>query len=311
MNTRELLKIDLNLLVALQVLLEERTVSNAARRMFITQPAMSKTLARLRAVFDDPLFTRGPSGMEPTPRARQLEGDLSKVLQDIQHLVAAREFDPAAWEGDLTIAVSEHIGMGLMPGLIRRLQREAPLLNLKSVTRVERQLTKLASGEVDVAIQIKYAHYGPDFVVHELGSSQPVIMLRDDHPALGSPTDPEMLNHYPMLRLYIPDLEALEIVRRSPEIAAARLRRGAFETSHLLTALDVLRQTDYLMPAPPFVLRNPAASQGITEIPIPGIGDFEISYMLVRHRRTSASPGHLWFWRTVLSEIEAAQRELG
>ena len=77
MDTRELAKIDLNLLIALQILLEEKNVSRAAERLFITQPAMRKTLSRLRQVFDDALFTRSGHGMQPTPRATELEKDLA------------------------------------------------------------------------------------------------------------------------------------------------------------------------------------------------------------------------------------------
>ena len=91
MDTRELSRIDLNLLISLQVLLEERNVSRAAERLFITQPAMSKTLSRLRQVFDDPLFTRSSHGMQPTPRALEVAGDLSVILAEIGRLV--REVD--------------------------------------------------------------------------------------------------------------------------------------------------------------------------------------------------------------------------
>ena len=67
MNVKALAKADLNLLVALYVLLEEGSVSAAAKRLSITQPAMSKTLARLRNTFDDPLFVRSKRGIQPTP----------------------------------------------------------------------------------------------------------------------------------------------------------------------------------------------------------------------------------------------------
>lgn len=77
MDTRTLARIDLNLLVALQVLLEERNVSKAAERLFITQSAMSKTLGRLRELFDDPLFTRSSHGMVPTPRALDIQKKLA------------------------------------------------------------------------------------------------------------------------------------------------------------------------------------------------------------------------------------------
>jgi|GEM_PF-1212950 len=87
MDTREFNKVDLNLLIALQVLSEEKSVSRAAERLFITQPAMSKTLTRLRTLFDDALFTRSSRGMQPTPRAVELAAGLSEILGDISHLL--------------------------------------------------------------------------------------------------------------------------------------------------------------------------------------------------------------------------------
>ena len=72
MISRKLIRTDLNLLVALQILLEERSVSKAAERLFITQSAMSKTLGRLREVFVDPFFVRKAGAMVPTPRTREL-----------------------------------------------------------------------------------------------------------------------------------------------------------------------------------------------------------------------------------------------
>ena len=93
MDTREFNKIDLNLLISLQVLLEERSVSRAAQRLFITQPAMSKTLTRLRALFGDELFTRSSHGMQPTPRAIELSSGLNHILGDISHLLAGLNED--------------------------------------------------------------------------------------------------------------------------------------------------------------------------------------------------------------------------
>ena len=80
MDAKFLSRIDLNLLVALQILLEEQSVTKAADRLFITQPAMSKTLQRLRELFDDPLFIRSGRGLVPTPRAVELEKQLPVVL---------------------------------------------------------------------------------------------------------------------------------------------------------------------------------------------------------------------------------------
>ena len=94
MDVRRLARTDLNLLVAFQVLLEEQHVSRAAERLFITQSAMSKTLSRLRELFDDPLFTRSAHGMVPTPRAIELHGELEQLLQHMDYLVSYHEADP-------------------------------------------------------------------------------------------------------------------------------------------------------------------------------------------------------------------------
>ena len=83
MDLKELSRIDLNLLISLQILLDERNVSKAAQRLYITQPAMSKTLSRLRKVFNDPLLTRHAGAMQPTPRALELQPHLFTVLQQI------------------------------------------------------------------------------------------------------------------------------------------------------------------------------------------------------------------------------------
>ena len=308
METRDLAKVDLNLLISLQVLLEERNVSRAAARLFITQPAMSKTLARLREVFDDPLFTRTSHGMRPTPRALELQRDLERVLQDIQHLLVGSGFDPSTYEGELTIAISEYIGVWLLPPLVARLQFLAPGITLKSTTRVEHQLQQLALGELDLAVHIKHAHYGEDFICEPMGGSPPVILAREAHPLTGEEPSWEKILRYPIMRLYMADQDELEIFSNNQSMSA-RLEEfaevsGGFETSHLLTAIEVLRNTDYLMPAPPFLLGNPTVSYKIQALPLPGDIDYQVNYMLVRHERTNNSPVHNWLWEQIIEVRE-------
>ena len=99
MNLKAIAKADLNLLVALYVLLEERSVSAAAKRLSITQPAMSKTLSRLRETFDDPLFVRSKRGMQPTPRAESIWPELKVLLSKIETLLDGEDFTPASYRG--------------------------------------------------------------------------------------------------------------------------------------------------------------------------------------------------------------------
>ncbi len=304
METRDLARIDLNLLIALQALLEERNVSRAAERLFITQPAMSKTLSRLRDVFDDPLFTRSSHGMRPTPRALELAEDLEPVLRGIQSLLAGHDFDPGAYRGEITVAISEFIGVWLLPPLIQRLAFLAPHLTLKTITRVEHQLQQLSMGELDVVVHIKHAHYGDEFICHPIGGAKPVILARDRHPLTGTTPSWDDILQFPIMRLYMADMDELEFLQNSQSITR-RLEQvtqvvGGFETSHLMTAIEVMRSTDYLMPAPPFLLSNPTLGYKIQALPLPKDIDYSIDYMLVRHQRTENSPIHNWLWQQIV-----------
>lgn len=309
MNTLPLHKVDLNLLVALQVMLAECSVSGAARRLHITQPAMSRTLSRLRNLFDDPLFTRSGGGMQPTPRAQELERELGPLLTDVERLLRGREFDPWQYSGEVTLALSEYIGMSLLPSLIRRLHEQAPRLSIRVVTRVENQLEQLASGALDFVIHIAQAHYAEDFRVFPLGTAPPAILVREGHPLTQGEMTWERLALYPVIRVYLPDFEQIELVRTSTAFLRVRdPQQGSLETSHLMTALEVLRSTDYFLPGPAYILRNHIATQGIVALPNPEGIDYQIRHMLVGHRRTEYSPLHQWLWQQILDTLGSLEQ---
>ncbi|MBN7796297.1 LysR family transcriptional regulator [Parahaliea mediterranea] len=309
MDSRQLHKIDLNLLVALQALLEERNVSRAAQRLHITQPAMSKTLSRLRELFGDTLFTRSNRGMQPTPRARELEQALPAILADIGRLVSGSDFDPWAYTGEVVLALSEYVGMALLPPLIQRLHEQAPRLSIRTITRVENQLEQLAAGNLDFAIHIAQAHYADEFQVHAIGGSPPAVLVRRDHPLTHGEVTWERLANYPVIRVYISDLDQAELVRSSDTFNRVRHpQQGSLETSHLMTALEVLRNTDYFLPGPAYMLRNEAAAEGIVALPMPEDGDYSMEYMLVMHERCAGSPLHQWLWRQIIATLESLER---
>ena len=300
METNDLAKIDLNLLISLQVLIQEQSVSRAAERLYITQPAMSKTLSRLRELFDDPLFTRSSHGMRPTPRTQELARELDGVLAGIQQLVAGSRFDPRTFVGEISLALSEYIGLALLPDLVASLETQAPHLSVRVISRAENQLEQLALGELDFAIHAEHVHYGPDYRVEKLGT----LFARDDHPLTREVMSEQNLARYPLIRLYVPDLEQLEFQRKSALYALLlEGRRGSLEISHLLTALEVLRSTDYIMPAPAYLLQNEGATRGICALP-PLASDLPTTnYALVAHKRTAHSPLHNWLWNEITCTI--------
>jgi LysR family transcriptional regulator, mexEF-oprN operon transcriptional activator len=127
-----LAKLDLNLLVALDALITERSVTRAATRLSIGQSAMSHNLARLRAVFGDDLFTRTADGMRPTPRAMALADPLRMVLAQIQGSLLGRQtFDPATSERTFRIGLSDSLEVALVPKLMAHFRQRAPQCRLQ------------------------------------------------------------------------------------------------------------------------------------------------------------------------------------
>lgn len=311
MDTREFNKIDLNLLISLQVLLEEKSVSRAAQRLFITQPAMSKTLTRLRTLFADELFTRCSHGMQPTPRAIELSGGLNDILGDISHLLAGPRFDPHAFHGEVTLALSEYIGVALLPRLTEQLNAQAPRLNLRVITRIENQLEALAQGHLDFVFHVKQAHYGTEYRVENVGGGPLAILVRENHPLAAGEVTWERLMQFPLIKLYASNQEQVEIQQN----AASRMPignhpLGTLEISHLLTALEVLRQTNYFMPGPAFLLQQEDATAGIVGLPLPRGGGLDIQYALVAHKRASNSPLHNWLWDQITRTIRELRTPL-
>ena len=221
MNLGRLARIDLNLLISLHILLQEGSVSRAADRLSITQPAMSKTLGRLRETFDDPLLCAANGAYNP-PEALGLAGELKSVLTQIDALLDAGDFSPAAFRGEITLAISEYVGFTLLPPLSARLQSNAPRLRLRTITRAERQLDQLANGELDFAIQIQREEYPPEYSVSPLAASPLAIFVRQDHPLIAQTLTSQMIRQFPQVALYVADREEL--------IGGQSLARNLFES---------------------------------------------------------------------------------
>ncbi|RTS97593.1 LysR family transcriptional regulator [Pseudomonas aeruginosa] len=127
MNRNDLRRVDLNLLIVFETLMHERSVTRAAEKLFLGQPAISAALSRLRTLFDDPLFVRTGRSMEPTARAQEIFAHLSPALDSISTAMSrASEFDPATSTAVFRIGLSDDVEFGLLPPLLRRLRAEAP-----------------------------------------------------------------------------------------------------------------------------------------------------------------------------------------
>lgn len=288
--TADIRKIDLNLLVALKVLLEERNVSRAAERLALTQPTVSGMLARLRVLFDEPLFVRTQHGMVPTPRAESLAPALEQLLRDASNLVAPEEFDPRSVERDFRISVNDYMQSTIVVPFIKTLRRDAPLVRLAVRNLEVANLTPmLAHGELDLAITI------PEFVDPELRAKflyreEYVCAVREEHPIRSSKVSMKRFLDYDHV-LVSPSSGGFS----GPADAALALhnvkRRVALSVPSFLILLEVLQTDDLIALVPRRLLSGRDIALRLIRPPME-LDGFDI--VAAWHSRSQHDVGHQW-----------------
>ena len=177
-------RLDLNLLLVFDALMRERSVTRAAVRLGIGQPAASAALTRLRDLFGDVLFVRTPSGMEPTVRAQVIAEPVAAALGQLRAtLDPGADFDPARARRTFSIGGLDYLGVVALPELIAGLRRDAPDIDLRlRFVEKGRLLAALQTGDIDLAVAVLAEipkHIGSEPLLTESF----VCITRPDHPA--------------------------------------------------------------------------------------------------------------------------------
>ncbi len=190
--------LDLNLLRVFDALIEERSVTRAAGRLHITPSAVSHALARLRDLFEDQLFVRGPQGMQATPRAAEIGPRLREGLHQLEMALTPIGFDPQASTRVFTIACSGYICAVLLPELMRRLRAQAPGAKLVVRSLENGVVAALEAGHVDVLVG-GFGHIPDRFSAELLFHDAPVWLLGRDYLHPKTEVSPDRVARLPRL----------------------------------------------------------------------------------------------------------------
>jgi DNA-binding transcriptional LysR family regulator len=208
MNAPHLHTLDLNLLRVFVALLDEGNVTRAGARLGLTQSAVSHALNRLRYALGDDLFVRGPSGMMPTPRAREIAPRVRLGMAQLQAVMAPAEFCPADTERCFAIAAGAYVASVLMPTVAARLQAEAPQASIR-VRNPEGPIgEELDSGRCDIAVSV-FGRMPARFESEPLFDETIVWVMRHDHPCANQPLTIELLAALPHLAVAASDASDL------------------------------------------------------------------------------------------------------
>lgn len=289
---------DLNLLLALDALVAERSVTLAARRMRLTQPAMSRALGRLREHFGDPLLVRAGRGMVLTPRAEALGPPLRQALLGLEAVVAEQpDFDPRRSRRTFTVATADYGMAVLVPPLLGRLGMEAPAVDL-TVLPIPADLGgELESGRIDAVIAPKRPS-APGLVWSRLFAERNVCLVRDGHPRVGRTLSLERFCD--LLHVFVsPEGRPVSVVDEALERRGLS-RRIALRVGSFLVAPLVVAESDLIATT---ASRIAARFTGPLALRIlaPPIDLPEFTLAIGWHERVRRDPGHAWFRALVAS----------
>ncbi len=267
---------DLNLLVVLHTLINERSVSNTAKKLHLSQPATSAALKRLRLALGDPILVREGLHMVPTPRAEQLAEPIQAILSAIEHtLTAPQPFDPSTINRTFKIATNDYGTFVLVPMLMQRLGAIAPGINLEIWEIAQDVETALRQGEVDLAIADAWTLRHCK-CTETLFSETFTCLVRQDHPRIRTQL---------ALEDYVKETHALVSSRGrvvgnvDPVLSQQGLQRYVGVTlPHVLAIPAVIASTDLIVTLATRIANRFATDYGLKTFPPPiALDSFEIA----------------------------------
>jgi len=296
--------IDLNLLVAFDALMAERNVTRAGKRTGRSQPAMSASLARLRALFEDELFVRGSSGLQPTQRAFELAEPLSRALAEIRRTLDFTQcFDPTTSTQNFTLALSDHPAFVLLPRLTDRLRSVAPGVTLRINTYNHRDdaVSLLDASDADLTIGVPARQgVGGRILAQPLFEERFVCILRRDHPAATRPLD---LAAFLSLSHLLVSPEGDRFGQVDAVLAAqGQRRRIALTLPQMHAAPGVIASSDMVATVLQGIVETSGSRERLAMFP-PPLDLAAVAFVMSWHRRNEAHQAQRWLREAILDLV--------
>ncbi|MGF1697138.1 LysR family transcriptional regulator [Vibrio lamellibrachiae] len=199
-------KLDLNLLKVFFILYQEKNMRKAAERLFVTQPAVSKYLSKLRQTLDNDLFVKTSTGLTPTPYAEQVYHSLRPIILELENTINDQtEFNPEKIEGDIIFAISPFLMTALANTIYAEIQKDAPNASVHFRCWSQDTQIEIESGKIDMGIS-----YDSDVTIKtlhakKLGQDKLRIICREDHPIIHSEITPHEVAKYPVGTVLAPN----------------------------------------------------------------------------------------------------------
>lgn len=301
---QELSRVDLNLLVSLSVLIKEKNVSRAAEKLYLSQPAMSRILGRLRELFDDPLFYRESNGLQPTAKTLELEEQLDAILFSIDNLVNNSTFSAESCEKAFRISTPPLMSKLLTAPLAKAIYDVAPKVTLEEYPSAIDPILLLKEGHVDFSIHIKDTIVSDEYHSEKIGYTYPVIYGASDHPLLQKEdiTIDDCLE-YSFVDLSLDIRSTGEYLNPldSELVKQGKKRAVALKSGQLSTLIESIKGTDRLIIGGHLLEKDSILDSSFKVIKTFDSKPYTVDLYLIEHRRTLTNSPHRWL-KSMISE---------
>lgn len=294
--------VDLNLLIALDALLQEGSVGGAADRLSLSQPAMSRTLARIRRTTGDQILVRSGRGMVPTPYAEEVRAHVRALVEQGQSVLSpGREVDPAALERTFTLRCHDAVIDAAGPAITAAVRASAPGVRLRFLAEAAGDTDDLRSGRVDLEVHAwSQGTTRPGLRSEAVGTGTLVVAVRADHPIKTltpetyAAADHIVVSRRGRLRDQVDDLLA----------ARALERRVVVCVPTSAAAFRLVAQSDLLAAVPSVLAGDAASAAGLRTLPMP-LDITPATVAMSWHSRFDADGAHSWLRGTVRHAMAA------
>lgn len=302
MQQVDLKNIDLNLLVALDVLLDERHVTNAASRLNLSQPAMSRTLARLRDSFDDPLLVRVAGGYQRTARADALMRPLKDALDQVRLTFAKPTFDPGTAASTFRICTLDYTEVVISPTFMERITRLAPVARIEIVRRSIYSAEEIMEGHADISLGVMPNSLAKHCIVQPLFEDRYVCLMHKNHPLANTKLTLEDYLDYPHSIIHTGERPGGHIDDALQSLGHSR--RVAKRSPYFIASLFSLGESNLLQTVPKRLATPMLSAMNLVMRDLPfDVAPLAISQMW--HARDTDNPSHKWFREQLLDAVRA------
>lgn len=310
MSIENLSRIDLNLLVCLKVLFEELNVTRAANRLCLSQSAVSKSLAKLRVQFNDPLFVRTSHGLKPTLRAVNLVPKLDKLIAQLELISQPDIFEPCTSLQKFNIALVESAYPLILPHFLPALFNGAPNISISSHNWSDGTFESLRKGELDIGItgrDIDSAHAAltlptPKYISEtEIYRDRQMCVVRNDHPVLSQTWS---IERYLKLRHIQVRCDGNDRWLLDYKLAERGYERDiAITVPDFNSASALCTYTDFIFTAPSYFTKLVAKHYNLAVIPLPM--DFPpMAYTLFWNKDRESDPALNWLKSLIIRKTQ-------